>query len=256
MPIGSPLTGKQLYQLFSRFVSVGQSDTSIDKFTFYNLLNIVKNEIEMEREWNILKAVDKTQIASPSDTFNTNPKSLPADWNFWQSEQKIALVNPGNANDYQYVDEVTQQKQLEYQTDTYRFYADYANKQFYIMGNEALTYQVWQFYLKSSPDFNLSDTTWVTADAQTWIFPGTAHPILPIYAAAMYKNGIDYDAVNARQAGDNYEIIKRINSWLSKWDARLQTGALAGINRGVRTYSETHLTGHVNIYQGDNDFDD
>ena len=48
MPIGTPLTGAQLYQLFSRLVTNGQSDTSIEQFTFFNLLNIVKNEIEME----------------------------------------------------------------------------------------------------------------------------------------------------------------------------------------------------------------
>lgn len=254
MPIGSVLTGAQLYQLFSRFVTSGQSDTSIDKFTFYNLLNIVKNEIEMEREWNKLKGVDKSQLWNPGDTFNNSPKFLPANWNFWQSEEKIALVSASNSNDYEYIDEVTQQKQLEYQSDSYRFYGDYFNNQFYILGSADKQYQIWQFYLQSSPDFSLADPTWKTADAQFWIFPATAHPILAIYAAAMYKSGLNYDQISAKQAGDNYEIVKRIKNWLSKWDARLQTGALAGINRGVKTYNETHLSGRVNI--NDSDYDD
>ena len=74
-----------------------------------------------------------------------------------------------------------------------------------------------------------------------------------MYAAPMYKSGIDYDTVNARQSTDNYEAIKRMKSWLAKWDARLQTGALAGINRGLRTRNQDSLTGRVNINGEDED---
>ena len=249
--IGTPLTGAQQYQLFSRFITNGQSDLSIDKFTFYQLLNIVKNEIEQEREWSILKAIDKTKQWTPSDTFLT-AKAMPADFNFWQSENQIWLVDPNDSQTYESLPEIPMQKQLEYQEQTYRFCADYGAGNIFIMGNADRTYQIWQFYVKSSPDFNLSDTTFGTADNQTWIFPGTAHPLLAIYAAAMHKEGIDYDSVNARQAGGNYKTIETIKRWLAKWDGRLQAGALRGVNRGQRDEGQ-FLSGHIN-FNDDRDY--
>lgn len=245
MPIGSPLTGAQLYQLFSRIVTNGQSDTSIDYFTFFNYLNIVKNEIEAEREWNILKAIDKSKTWTPSDTFLT-PKAMPQDWNFWQSENQIALVQASNVETYELLPEITMQKALEYQEQTYRFYADYAAGNIFICGNATMTYQIWQYYIKSSPDFNMADTTWVTALEQTWVFPGTVHQILPMYAAAMYKSGLNYDQINANQAIDNYKSVESMKRWLAKWDGRIQAGALRGINRGYRD-STQFISGHVNI---------
>ena len=245
MPIGTPLTGAQLYQLFSRLVTNGQSDTSIDQFTFFNLLNIVKNEIEMEREWNLLKGIDKTQVWNVGDTFDGSPKALPADFNFWQSEDQIALVQSSNPETYIYLAEITGQKQLEYQEYTDRFWADYYNSKFYITGNATMQYQIWQFYIKSSPDFTIANIP--NALTQTWVFPGTAHPLLAMYAAAMYKTGLDYDAINARQATDNYKTVEAIKRWLGKWDGRLQAGALRGVDRGRRS-GQPFISGHVDMF--------
>ena len=249
--IGTPLTGAQLYQLFSRQVTNGQSDTSIDYPTFFSLMNIVKNEIEMEAEWAILKATDKTQVWNVGDTFDGSPKALNANFNFWQSENQIALVQESNPETYIYLAEIPPQKQLEYQEYTDRFWTDLANNQFYITGNATMQYQIWQFYLMSSPDFNIFSSQ--TALNQTWIFPGTAHPLLYMYGAAMYKSGLNYDQINARQATDNYKTVEAIKRWMMKWNGRLQASSLRGVDRGRRN-GQPFISGHVDM--SDDDYND
>ena len=113
-----------------------------------------------------------------------------------------------------------------------------------------MQYQIWQFYVKSSPDFTIANIA--NALTQTWVFPGTAHPLLPMYGAAMYKSGLNYDQINAKQATDNYQVVASIKRWLGKWDGRLQAGALRGINRG-RAVGQPFISGHVNMSE---DFED
>lgn len=250
MPIGTSLTGVQLYALFNSLLgNSGQS--TIDKVTFYSLINVVKNNIEMMQEWNFLKAIDKSQQWSPSDTFLTQ-KNMPTDWNFWQSESPIAIVDPNNSETYEYLPEITMQKQLEYQEQTYRFLADYNAGKIQIMGDADRVYDIWQFYLKSSPDFSIEAPDY--GDAQSWVFPGTAHPLLAFYAAAMYKEGIDFDTVNARAAGGNMKVAQSIMTWLAKWNGRLASGSLRGINRGLRDHTQ-FISGHVNLTNDENDWD-
>lgn len=254
MNIGTALTGAQLYKFASRMITNGQSDTSVDKFTFYSTLNTIKQQIEAEREWVILRAQDKSQQALPSDNSSSlTSKPLPADFMQFQSEKQLAIsllgATPSQAN-YLYYDQIPMGDVLIYQIQSYKFMVDYANNVFYLMGNVNQPYTINLFYLKSTPDFNINDPNFPQlADAQTWAFPGFAHPVLAYYFAAMYKNGIDYDAVNARQAGDNYNTVKLIRTGLRTWDSKLQMIAQKGVDRAYEK-NRPWISGTVNINGG------
>lgn len=250
MNIGTALTGKQLYTFASRMITNGQSDTSVDKFTFYTTLNTIKQQVEAEREWTILRKQDTSQTALPADNSVTlTAKILPTDFMQFQSEKQLAIslvgATPSQAN-YLYYDQIPMGDVLIYQIQSYKFMVDYGNNLFYLMGNVNQNYTINLFYLKSTPDFNISDTTFVTADSQTWAFPGFAHPLLAYYFSAMYKAGIDYDNVNARQSGDNYKTIELIRRGLRTWDSKLQMLAQKGVDRAYEK-NRPWISGTVNI---------
>lgn len=227
------MTGQQIYDACTT-LNNGQN---LDQTWFLNALQQEQSIVEAEREWFILKKQDTTKTLLSTDTFKTS-KALPLDFNFWQEERPIVLVDPTNTNNFQdYWVEVPFSNLITYQNYAYRYAVDLLNSQMFFSGPVDRTYTIYMNYI-SKP----AAVTLVTS----WVFPSQYHMYLVHAILAVWKEGGDYDDVNARQAVRNDKDAKRIMETMEKWDARLQTAALRGVERGINM-NQTWYGGRVPI---------
>lgn len=194
------LTPEQIIASFESKV-----DDSLDIITEYELANDVKDAIEADDEWAVLKTVDESQTASASDTYLT---FHPLPGNFGLPAQGGIYVG----NDIIPYLQIPLEKRQQYQSTTHRYYLDMANNQYALCGSSNPGGTIHFFYQKSSPA--------LAAGGPGWIFPPRFHPIIPKLMAEMYPA---YDQPDKSRAWDdrwntfstkNLEIMRR-------WNARL-----------------------------------
>lgn len=204
---------------------------TIDPTYGLSLINLARADFEGRRPWFSLKAKDSSQTASGATTPTTafsipNPASpsaaTPAFMNF-VLEGTIRLVNPANSQDVITVDEVPFENQYDY-LGTNKFYADYANLKFYLLGQVKNAYTVMLFFIADFGDIQAVEAGAQTAT--TWVgFPANYAKYLVFQAAARYRMGTDYDDIAARNADDNYKASEQGYQIMVKWDARRQQQA-------------------------------
>ena len=228
------MTGADIYEMVTGLLGGLALETGL----FYNLLELAQSKIESARPWMILRKQDTSKTVTTSNTFLT-AIDLPADFDEWQTERELVLVDVSNNNNF--IDcfkEVTSAWGYTYQYQTYRYFCDYAAKKLYISGTVDKSYKLVMNY-KYEPD-GITDVT-------SWVFPAKFHKLLAYAVAALNKGGIDFDDQNARMAGDNKETVQSIYDTMIEWDSRLQEHATEGIFRGTEN-EQPWLSGHVDIY--------
>jgi hypothetical protein len=119
----TPLTPSEILVQFESLV-----DDSLDQDTELFLLNDVKNTIEADDEWALLKTCDETKAASVGDTFMTM-KDLPDD--FGLPSQRGIYVGTDLVPWLQ----VAFEDRLRWQSVSHRYYIDMANNQYALCGN-------------------------------------------------------------------------------------------------------------------------
>ena len=94
------------------------------------------------------------------------------------------------------------------------FYVDHGAQKIYFLGTIDRTYTAFVPY-----QANLGDI----AAATTWLnIPSQFHMILAYDVAAMYRMGMDYDDINARNANQNARDAETLFSSMVAWDDMLQ----------------------------------
>jgi len=68
------------------------------------------------------------------------------------------------------------------------------------------------------------------ASNNTWAFPSEYSKILALDVAVMWRLGVDYDQVNARNADANAGLAEAIYNEMTRWDSRLQNSMTAGLD--------------------------
>lgn len=230
----TPLLGSDLYTFFQS-LNLGYS---IDSALFYSLLATVQAKIEVKRDWMILRKQDASESAGPSDSFTTS-KTIPSDFFFWQSEDAIVLVDPTNSSTWIPFLEVSFPKRFLYQTQSYRFFCDYANSKFYLGGIVDRTYTIYKNYVYQ-PD-KITSTT-------SWVFPAKFHEMLAFGVAALYKLGVDFDDINKLSGEDNGKVFLEGLKTMELWDARLAQGSLEGVDRRMDNDLPGFMSSHVNLF--------
>lgn len=232
------LNGTQ-YQALTKALMLG---FSIDPTTFFILLNQAKNIIETDgSNWEVLKGVKNSDVATPSTTFQS-PFILPADFLEPQSERPMVLVAQSGANNTDnYLDylPVPISDQYVNQDQSYRFWIDYAANKYYLGGTVSQNYIINFNYIISSADITAS-TVWPN-------FPQWANPILAWDVANMYKGGVDYDVVNKASVQSGIPTRDKLYQRLLLWNARIAAQNREGMDprydNAVRPQA-----GHIDIY--------
>lgn len=212
------MTGTNLYDM----VTALNGGQAMDVTLFYQILLLVQEKYETYRNWMWLRKQDSSLTMSPGDTsFTARP--LPTDFNKFQSERPIVLVDTNNRANFQpWYQEVPLSWQYDYQFTDYRYCLDVPANNFYILGSVSQSYKIIQNYLYKPPAITTNTA---------WVFPGQYHPMLAFAVMAQQKSGVDFDDQNARMAASNQAQADTIFESMTKWDDQLQEMSVEGVDR-------------------------
>lgn len=199
------MTGQELKDFVESLI-----DDSIEETLFYTLLAVAKDEIEDDREWEVLKDWNRTLTLDSSDTYLT-AKSLPTDFRSMYGEGVIYI---GEDNPYL---PVPFKDIYRYRNLASHYAIDYANNKIYILGSESSALTINLPYLKTSDD--ILPTT-------SWSFPARYHKILGFLVAGYYTAGVDADDIYARMSPEHKIAAMTLRQGLNKWNTRLALMAM------------------------------
>lgn len=220
------MTGAQYYTLVQSLVN----GFSIDQTTFYILLNAARTRREMQRAWMKLRKYDYTQqLVGPTQPSLTLPPAsgitIPSDFMFMSRDGEITLYD--NNNQYETYTEIPLNLVIPYLQVNNVFYADYAANKFYFLGVIQKTYTAFVQYQADLGDITAA-TTWLN-------IPSRFHAILAFDVACMYRLGMDYDDINARNADRNNVDAELLYGAMTTWDDNLQRSATTRMDLPVIT---------------------
>lgn len=184
---------------------------NMDSVTEYNLLNQAKDQIEDDREWAYLKAVDQSQSVSSGDTYLTM-KNLPSDFG--------RVIDAGiyvNTDIVPYL-QIPFEDRIRWQSISHRYYIDLANAQYGIFGTPTPGV-ITMPYIKTTPTL---------AAGVTPKMPSRFHPMLA-YKMAQIFYAVDQGSKSIAW-DDRWQIYySGILDSMIQWDAKMQQTAQANL---------------------------
>jgi hypothetical protein len=181
-------------------------DDSVDDTLFLTLLNVAKDNLEEDRDWMFLKAVDSTQSINPGDTYLTM-KTLPTLF------RKILKVF---VDDLEYYG-IQFEDRIRYKDGQRKYYLDLANSQLGIIGTPAETKTIHQFYIKTTAELTLATSP---------TFPARFHKILGFLVAGYITAGVDADDIYARMSPEHKIAANTLKDSMESWDTSLRLNAM------------------------------
>lgn len=215
------MTGQETYDFLVLLL-----DESIDTDLFTTLYNVAKDSVEEDRDWEILKAFDSSQSASPGDTYLT-AKDLPSDF-----RRPMDILYVGIDTVYK---PIPFEHKYVYRNRNGFFYIDYANDQFFIIGAPGSTQTINMPYIKTTDELTL---------ATSWTFPERFHKLLAFIIAGYYTAGVDADDIYARMSPEHKLAAESIMKNLEDWDSRLKLNAM---DNSASPFIENNQIGINNI---------
>lgn len=196
------MTGTEIKTLFETLVD----DSTVDSTTAFQLMNIAKNEVEAERPWEMLKAVDTASSTASGDTYAT-AKSLPTDFG-----TSLELYVGDDTIPYM---QIPFDQKEKFKNIDRRWFIDMANSNFHLCGTQTETKTLRLFYIKATDDI---------AAGTSPVWPTRFHGIIAykmaelFYALEAGEKGRSWDDRWSR----NYQMLK---DQMIYWDANLKIDA-------------------------------
>lgn len=191
----------------------------------------------MQRPWMVLRKYQFSQTVNAQNYSTTLPPAasltIPSDFQFFTRDGEITLYSNNASNQFEIYTEIPLNMVIPFLQNSNYFYSDYNLGKFYLLGVIDQLYTAFIQY-----QANLGDITATT----TWLnFPSWCDMILAFDVAAMYRLGMDYDDINARNADQNNRDAELIYQAMVAWDDNRQRSAttrmdmppiteLAGVN--------------------------
>lgn len=185
-------------EIITKFINM--VDDELDTTYMYQLLNDAKDELESEREWEILK--DEMTISSATTT-------LPTNFMF-----DISVVN----STYYY--KKIKKQERHYNTYSYVYYLDLLNNNIVIPNYNSE--DLYFFYIVGSSDIT---------ESTEWSFPSRFHKILPYKMAELYYSS---DAGEKARAWDDRwrAYFEQVKDQMFAWDDKLKSRNSKSVNHG------------------------
>ncbi len=234
------MTRDELYNLVNKIVS----DT-IDSDAFDALLDTAQEYFEGQRPWMVLRKSESSQLVLPASNIFT-AYNLPTDFNRWYEEYPVQLVLANAPQSVYPLREVPIARKFIEQFNPWKFFCDYSTNKIYLCGAQITGLTIHQFYI--SEPVRISANSVVNGSVvypNSWVFPERYHKILAWIIAAFYKNGVDYDPLNAQQAVGDTNIMNIMYSSMKKWDDELQNASITGLDNPQPTSPSTPGFGNV-----------
>ena len=208
------MTGQELYTLFTSFMD----DEVVSEPFFYQLLEMVKNNFEMERPWMKLRTLKSDYSFLSSDDYE-NLQDLPDNFLMTYGDSPLKLIS---GSDILQLREIPIEQRDEQRDIPGLFYINHFTNQLGIMGGLSKGYSGTLYYIANSPEIT---------ESTEWIFPKMAHPLLVVKALILHRGEIDFDEINARMARNGFGTAEQMEKSLTMWDAQLQTRARRGTTK-------------------------
>lgn len=180
-------------------------DTVETDFT-YNLMNIAKRKIELERNWVWLMAEDSSKTRSSGDIFTTM-KTLPSDFGR-PVNLFVGTIGP-------YIP-IPFANRRAYQYQSLRYYIDYKNSQYAICGVDGSSNTIYFNYI-----YKTTDATAANASTTSPVWPD-AHEYLAYKMAELYLGGTDPDEISVRMSVKDQMIADQLHQLLIELDAEMR----------------------------------
>jgi hypothetical protein len=180
-------------------------DDTIEETLFLTLLNVAKDWVEEQVEWEMLKTWDRSLTYSPGYTYLTE-LSLPTGFRSLYGDGIIYL---GEDNPYSGVPFGDLYRYRQYGN---RYTINYLTNKLHILGSESVSYTINIPYLKTTEELTLTNS---------WAFPARFHKLLGFRVAGYYTSGVDADDIYARMSPAHRVAAQEIYESMKKWNTRI-----------------------------------
>lgn len=208
----------------------------IDPVVGLSLVNVARVIFQEDRPWEILKKTDDS-VTVPAGLNPNNPLTIPADFARFIDDKNEIILSNGTTINYR-LRQAPLESKLLYQNQFGWFVMDEANGVFYILGQVPQQLTVYFNYISDPGDITLT-TQWGN-------FPVRFHKILPPICAAMYRLGVDYDSLNARNAADNELRANKLFTAMVNWDTNLALAAVQQTDPAAKYHGRRTFGGRSN----------
>lgn len=191
----------------------------MDSVLFYQLLNTARTNRELMRPWMRLRKYQYSQIVNAAQPvlapFASQALVVPTDFHYLTEDGQTTLYD--NNNLWQTYTEIPLQYIIPYLQINNTFVIDHANGIIYFNGVIDRQYYLFLVYQADLGDITVS-STWLN-------MPSRYDMMLAYDVAAMWRLGVDYDDINARNADENNRMAEMLFNSAAKWDDNLQRSA-------------------------------
>lgn len=201
--MATALTGQQIRDMFTELADDDMSDPQA-----YIFMNLAKDQIESQRDWNFNRAFDNSKTVAAGDNY-LSMKTLPADFfsprNLFFSGDLIPLIS------------INFDERERYKDVYKRWYIDWVNGQFAVCGAPgAAGRSLDMYYARSTPT--------ITADTSP-VWPAQFHPILGFKMTEMFQSAQDNDreGVSFKSSRENLRLYTDLWKAMLAWDSKLKT---------------------------------
>lgn len=209
------MNGQTLVDLLISFMD----DEIISEQLAYQLLNMAKDIIEMERPWMKLRTFKDDYLFLSSDGYS-DFQDLPTNFLMTYGDSPLKLINGSEVLKFR---EIPLEDRDENRDVIGLFYIDHNAEKLAIVGGLSKGYSGTLYYVGRSP---------VITETSTWIFPAMAHPLLVIQALIIHRGEIDFDTINARMVQYGFSTASAMKQTLAIWDGQLQAKSRRGRTKG------------------------
>ena len=197
------MTGTEVIEMFENII-----DDEPDAEFEVDLLNLAKDEIESEREWEYLKTIDTSITWATSDVYTTQ-HSLPSGFLTPISVYVAGRIHPWVAIPMEH---------RERFKDLYgRYFIDHLQAKIHFTGVTSQARTITLCYIKSTSDLTISTS---------WAFPSKFHKMLAFKMAELYQQGVDVDDLSARMGQKNFQQYLVLRRAMEQWDATLKMASM------------------------------
>lgn len=209
----------------------------MNQVLFYQLLNVARIQREISRPFIRLQKMDASNIVSAVGIAPLIPQTgqaltLPTDFLFFRDDGKIILSN--NNQIWQPYSEIPLSLAIPFLQINNNFYIDHVSQTYYLTGLIDQQYTAYMYYQADFGDIT-ANTSWLN-------IPKRFQMMLAFDVAAMYRLGVNYDDINARNADSNHQQAELIFNVMANWDNNLQRSAVTNLDYPT----PAELSGHQN----------
>lgn len=200
------MVGQAIITFFRNIID-DQPDADLE----IDLLNHAKDVVEGMRDWEILKKLNTSLSASPSDTYTT-AKGLPSDF------LRPVTVYVG---DQEHEGVPFEHREL-YKSSGLRYYIDYLNNNLYVIGAPGSTQAINLFYIHKTTDWTSNNLSSLSP-----VWPSKYHKVLAFIMSELHGGGIDVDQIQAGQIPMRNKHGELLLNGMISWDSKLKLSAMA-----------------------------